>query len=222
MQSNRTLQSAAFAVAALLALPAAASASIVTFNTNAAGTGFAGKSLTLASTSGQPATLTFVADPSSTIGVPSNVNYGIFDLTCATCGTLASGNGALFSAFTFDLIISDTSDGATGEFVGTSTGGNVYSDVSQVTINWVPLELGPGTTNASSGNFGSSEFTITSSTSIVSPNSGAVPGQTTVQGAVGSGVSTASAVPEPASIFLLGSGLLAVGVAGRRKLSSTV
>jgi len=218
MHFNRTLQSAALAVAALLALPAAASASIVTFNTDAAGTMFVGDSLTLASSSGQSAILTFVPDSNSTIGVPTNVNYGIFNLTCATCGTLASGTGAFFNAFTFDLVITDTSDGATGEFTGSSTGGNVYSDVSQININWVPLQLGSGTNNATTGNFGTTYFDITSTTRIVSPNSGAVPGQTTVQGSIASTASVVSAVPEPASIFLLGSGLIAVGVAGRKKL----
>ncbi len=73
------------------------------------------------------------------------MNFGNFTLVCETCTTQAIGTGSFFSAFTFDLVFTDVTDGATGIFVGTSTGGDVFSDVSQVTINWAPLMLGPGT-----------------------------------------------------------------------------
>lgn len=104
-------------------------------------------------------------------------------------------------------------DSATGRFVGTSTGGTVFSDVSQLTINWAPLQLGPGTNNAISGNFGTTIFTTTIFTGIVAPNSGAVPGQSTVQGFV-----TSSAVPEPATLSLIGAALLGLGMLRRKRV----
>ncbi len=197
---------ALFAVAAI--------AAPVTFNTNAAGTGFGGTSLTLANTSGVAATLTFIPDGNTTVGVPSNVNFGNFTLVCATCTTQTVGTGSFFNPFTFDLILTDVTDGATGRFVGTSTGGNVYSDVSQITVNWAPLVLGPGTTNALTGSFGPTSFSTTVFTGIVAPNSGAVPGQSTVQGFVDT-----NPVPEPATYASVGIALIALGLARRRALS---
>lgn len=121
-------------------------------------------------------------------------NFGNFTLVSSLCSTQAIGAGSFFDAFTFDLIITDVSDSATGSFVGSSTGGTVYSDASQLTVNWASLQLGPGTNNATSGNFGRTIFSTTVFTGIVAPNSGAVPGQSTVQGLVNS-----TAVPEPAT-----------------------
>jgi hypothetical protein len=140
------------------------------------------------------------------------VNFGIFTLTCPSCGTQASGLGSAFSAFTFDLVIDDVTDGGFGTFIGTSTGGTVYSDESSVTINWLPATLGPGTTGTSSGTFGTTIFTTVTSSRIVAPNSGSTPGQTTIQGGV-----TSSIAPEPATFGLIGAALLGLGVFGRRR-----
>jgi hypothetical protein len=77
----------------------------------------------------------------------------------------------LYSGFTFGLVVTDTTDGATGEFVGTSTGGTISSNSSTIDITWstVPVNspgLGLGPNNSLSGNSGSNA------------------GETTVQGTV--------------------------------------
>jgi hypothetical protein len=200
---------------AIALLAFAAGATPITFSTDSAGTGFGGTSLTLTNSAGAGATLTFIPAVNTTTGVPSNVNFGNFTLVCETCTTQAVGTGSFFSAFTFDLVLTDVTDGATGMFVGTSTGGDVFSDVSQVTINWAPLMLGPGTTNALTGNFGGTTFSTTVFTGIVAPNSGAIPGQSTVQGFVDS-----SDVPEPSTYALVGFVLVGLGLAHRRTRSS--
>jgi hypothetical protein len=213
MTFRQLVKHASRAGVALILLAVCASASTVTFNTNAAGTGFGGTSLTLSNSLGAAATLTFVPDADTVTGVPSNINFGIFNLLCAACSTQAIGAGSFFDPFTFNLIVTDVTDGATGLFVGTSTGGTVFSDVSQITIFWLPLQIGPGTSNASSGDFGPTFFTTPAYTGIVAPNSGAVPGQTTVQAFVDS----VQAVPEPGTLAMLGGSLLGLGAWRRRK-----
>src|ERR1017187_938036 len=131
MTMRRLMQVAAITAVGLI-MAASASASTITFNTNAAGTDFVSSgTLTLNSNGGSAATLVFNPQTSSTTGVPSNINFGDMLLACPTCGTQASGLGTHFNAFTFDMIVTDVTDGgAMGEFVGTSTGGSVWSDVS--------------------------------------------------------------------------------------------
>jgi len=156
------------------------------------------------------ASLTYALNPNSNSGVPSGINLGDFVLTCPSCGTAASLSGAFFQAFTFRLTITDATDGnATGYFLGSSTGGNVYSDASNIIINW-------GSLVTTSGNFGSTVFAIYTPTPIVAPNSGCPLGcgDTTVQGTVNS---SGNAVPEPATLGLIGGGLLGLGVVLRRK-----
>jgi PEP-CTERM motif len=218
MYLRRIMQTVSiFGVAAAM-MAASASATPITFNTSATGTGGSGfnaaNALSLTSSSGAAATLSFETDGNSSPAVPSGINFGIFDLTCMTCTAqgAASPVGATFGAFTFDLMITDVSDGATGVFVGTSTGGSVFLDQSTIKIVWAPAQLGSGANNASSGNFEATSFTITPFSIIVFPTSGANPGQTTVQGGV-------DAVPEPATLGMVGAAFLGLGLLRRKKVA---
>ncbi len=208
MNFGRLVQAASLTVAAAFAMTAGASAATITFNTTATGstgTGFnSGGSLSLAQSSGTAATLGFVADPNASVGIPSGINFGNFTLSCASCTVLSGGVGATFGAFTFDMVITDVTDGATGTFVGTSAGGSVFLDQSTIVIAWAPAQIGSGTNHASSGSFGTTFFTTTPFSIIVNPTSGAQIGSTTVQGALGG----SSSVPEPATLSLVGGALL--------------
>ena len=211
MKIGPLVQATSITAVAVFFMAATTKASTITFNTNAAGTMFAGDGLTLNSSVGAAGTLTFTPDGDTTFGMPSNVNFGIFTLACRTCSTQAIGTGSFFNSFTFLLVISDITDGGSGLFTGTSSGGSVWSDVSQITIAWVPLTLGPGAANATSGNFGNSIFEIVSPTPIVAPNSGNNVGESTVQGHV-----DASAVPEPETLSLTGCALFGLGMLRRK------
>jgi hypothetical protein len=203
-------------VAVLTMLGSARASNIISYTTNAAGTEFVGgvNSDVLKSISGQIATLTFTPNTSSDTGVPSGIDLGDFLLVCATCTT---NQDTIFGAFTFDLIVTDTTDGATGEFIGTSTGGTVSSNSSTIQVDWTAppgLQLGPGTSYALSGSFGLTDFDIISPvTLIVAPNSGNPPGDTRVQGQVNS-------APEPTTFVLTAGALLGFGMIRRRKLAS--
>ncbi len=216
MQLARIIRSAALTGAAVFLMAAGASAGTITFNTaqtGSGGTGFNGSgNLVLQSSSGVAATLAFVPDMNSVNAVPGNVNFGNFTLSCPTCSTQAGGIGASFGAFSFDLVITDVTDGATGIFVGSAIAGTTYLDASTITLNWQPLQLGPGTSNATSGNFGPTSFQTTVQTKIVNPLSGAQIGSTTVQGFINS-----SAIPEPATLSLVGGALLGLGLLRRKK-----
>jgi hypothetical protein len=189
---------------------------IISYTTNLPGTEFVGgvNSLTLNSSGGQAATLTFIPNSMSGAGVPSNIDLGDFLLSCATCTTAQT---TLFGSFTFDLVVDDATDNATGVFVGTSAGGTVSSNSSTISISWlspVGLQLGPGTNHALTGNFGPTQFLLGSPTTlIVAPNSGTPPGDTTVQGQI-----ISNTAPEPATLPLIGGGLIVLGLAGRKKL----
>jgi hypothetical protein len=214
MTTKAFIQAISIAGLAVLMLAASASATTITYNTNAAGTIFVGGGLVLNSSGGAAATLTYIPNVNSTTGVPSNINFGDFVLACPLCSIQGGGVSSTFGAFQFDLVINDVTDGATGMFVGTSTGGTIYSDTSQINITWLPLQLGPGLSGVLTGNFGTTIFTIYSPTPIVAPNSGTVgaQGDTTVQGHIDS-----TAIPEPATFSLIVAPLLGLCMLGRKR-----
>ncbi len=219
MKTNlrRLIQTASITGVAVCMLAATTSAAVVTFNTSAPGTGFGIggiDGLTLNSSSGAAATLLFTTNIGNTSGIQTNVNLGNFVLACATCSIQSGGVYARFAPFAFDIVVTDlTAGGATGTFTGTSIGGDVYHGVSPISIDWSPLQLGPGTSNATNGDFGPTIYVTTNPTWIVAPNSGDTPGQTTVQAYVD------SAVPEPATLGLVGAALIGLGAFGRKRLS---
>ena len=218
MTSKRSLQLPLVTAMAVFSMAVTASAGTITYSTNAPGTEFVSPTtgLTLDSSSGLTATLTFEPDADIAIGVPSNINFGIFTLVCAECSTEET-ESASFDAFTFDLVITDESDGATGEFVGASAGGTVAINSSTITVDWSPVVLGPGSTGALTGDFNLTDFEITSESRIVAPNSGANVGETTVQGDLNSG-DVGSLVPEAGTLSMIGAGLIGLGLLFRRKL----
>jgi hypothetical protein len=212
MTSKRFLQVIPAIAIAIFMMATSAEAGPITYSTNVTGTGFVApiSGLTLTSASGVSATLTFQPDVDIETGVPSNINLGIFTLVCTACSS-NSQVFTVFNAFTFDLVVTDETDGATGEFVGTSTGGDVEGNSSTITISWSPLEIGPGTSDALTGSFGLTYFEIPTSTEIVAPNSGSNVGQATVEGDIDSGPAISS-VPEPGLTSLIGAGLIGLGM----------
>ena len=204
----------ALILAAVLMLAATASASTIQFGTSAAETGFTAGGLTLDSNGGTAnATLTFNPVANGTSAGYGFISYGFFQLVCSDCSSQASqGADATFGSFTFDLVVTDSSDGAVEEFVGTSSGGTVWSDASQVSIDWTPTQMGPGpaTGPGSSGDFGSTVFTISTPTPIVAPTT--LLGETSVQGTLNS-----TNAPEPATMALAGSLLLGLGGLARKR-----
>src|SRR5579862_260882 len=103
----------------------------------------------------------------------SNVTYGTLTLECLT----SCPGSSTFLPFVIVVDITDTTDGATGHFTGSSGGGTVSNSSSSIVINWSPLQLGFGNTNADTGSFGPTQFAISSFTGVVPPsfNSGVIP-----------------------------------------------
>lgn len=223
MRFGHIIKAAVIVLAAFM-LVASASASTINWNDNGAGTVFtsyAGYTLLLSGTelsytSGSTNVLLhFVANsnPNNANASGSNVSYGDFWLSCTNCAT-----GVTLPAFTFHLVVNElTSNGLTtlgsGVFTGTSTGGAVSASGSSVQVSWTPTQLGTGTNNALSGNFGTDYFTYPSSglTLIVAPNSNG--GDTTIQGIV----NDTTASPEPATMALAGSLLIGLAALARKR-----
>ncbi|MCX6607137.1 MAG: hypothetical protein NTV52_26630 [Acidobacteria bacterium] len=156
---------------AFLMRAASASAITITYQANGAGTGFNGtsaRSLHSIVGSANVSTLAFVPNLSGFSGVPSNINLGDFTLACATC---TPSSGATLGAFPFNLRMTDTTNHASGVFVGSSPG---VSNANNLELNWAPLQRGPETNNAILGRFVGTLFSK-APTTIVAPNSGTPP-----------------------------------------------
>ena len=212
MKTKRLIQAALIAAVVLITV-ASASASTITWNTNTgsafiSGTGtIIGGGLILESNGGTSSEITFTPNVSSTNVTPTNVDFGDFLVSCVSCGT------ATYGAFTIDLVIDDTTDGAFGHFVGTSAGGTVTATSSTLSISWTPLQLGPGTSNASSGNFGLTFFEVPNLSLLVAPNSGTPPGDTSIQGIV----TAVGATPEPTTLAMVGGLFIGLAALARKR-----
>lgn len=187
MTMRRFVQVALIAGVALFMMAVSASASTISYSTTGA---------FITGGTAANSTLVFTGNAGASSGIPSIINLGDFEST-ATASTT-------YAPFTFDIYINDTTDGATGYIQGSGSGA-VTPTTSNITITW-------GSLVTQTGSFGFTTFSAFSPTPLGAPNSGSPAGDTTVQGYLNS-----SAVPEPATLSLIGGALLGLGILGRKK-----